>query len=68
MSAFGGKADVIQGVAKCPLIAKSGHIAANHLTQPLTGSTGAILMNGTGLVSVNYGLPSRRRPHPRQHR
>jgi len=26
MSAFGGKADVIQGVAECPLIAKSGHI------------------------------------------
>ena len=25
MSAFGGKADVIQGVAECPLIAKSGH-------------------------------------------
>ena len=24
MSAFGGKADIIQGVAKCPLIAKSG--------------------------------------------
>ena len=28
MSAFGGKADVIQGVVKCPLIAKSGR----HLT------------------------------------
>ena len=27
MSAFGGKADVIQGVAKCPLIAKSGHLS-----------------------------------------
>jgi hypothetical protein len=27
MSAFGGKADVIQGVAECPLIAKSGHWA-----------------------------------------
>ncbi len=25
MSAFGGKADVIQGVAECPLIANSGH-------------------------------------------
>ncbi len=25
MSAFGGKADVIQGVTECPLIAKSGH-------------------------------------------
>ena len=25
MSAFGGKADVIQGVAECPLIAISGH-------------------------------------------
>ena len=25
MSAFGGKADIIQGVAECPLIAKSGH-------------------------------------------
>ena len=25
MSAFGGKADVIQGLAECPLIAKSGH-------------------------------------------
>ena len=25
MSAFGGEADVILGVAKCPLIAKSGH-------------------------------------------
>ncbi len=28
MSAFGGKADVIQGVAECPLIAISGHSAA----------------------------------------
>ncbi len=27
VSAFGGKADVIQGVAECPLIAKSGHKA-----------------------------------------
>ena len=27
MSAFGGKADVIQGVAECPLIAISGHTA-----------------------------------------
>ena len=25
MSAFGGKADIIQGVAECPLIARSGH-------------------------------------------
>ncbi len=25
MSAFGGKADVIQGVGECPLIAISGH-------------------------------------------
>ena len=25
MSAFGGKADMIQGGAECPLIAKSGH-------------------------------------------
>ena len=25
MSAFGGKADIIQGMAECPLIAKSGH-------------------------------------------
>jgi hypothetical protein len=25
MSAFGGKAEVIQGVRKSPLIAKSGH-------------------------------------------
>ncbi len=25
MSAFGGKADIIQGVAECPLIAISGH-------------------------------------------
>jgi len=25
MSAFGGKADIIQGMARCPLIAKSGH-------------------------------------------
>ncbi len=25
MSAFGGKADVIQGVGECPLIANSGH-------------------------------------------
>ncbi len=25
MSAFGGKADVIQGVTECPLIAISGH-------------------------------------------
>ena len=29
MSAFGGKADVNQGVAECPLIAKSGHWWAN---------------------------------------
>ena len=29
MSAFGGKADVIQGVAECPLIATSGHWWAN---------------------------------------
>ena len=28
MSAFGGKADIIQGVVKCPLIAKSGHTNA----------------------------------------
>ena len=27
MSAFGGKADIFQGVAECPLIAKSGHSA-----------------------------------------
>ena len=27
MSAFGGKAEVIQGVAECPLIANSGHSA-----------------------------------------
>jgi hypothetical protein len=26
MSAFGGKAEIIYGVAKSPLIAKSGHI------------------------------------------
>ncbi len=26
MSAFGGKAEVIQGVAKSPLIAKGGHM------------------------------------------
>ncbi len=26
MSAFGGKADVIQGVAEGPLLAKSGHL------------------------------------------
>ncbi len=26
MSAFGGKADLIQGVSECPLIAKSGHL------------------------------------------
>ncbi len=26
MSAFGGKADIFQGVAKCPLIATSGHL------------------------------------------
>jgi len=25
MSAFGGKADIIQGVVECPLIARSGH-------------------------------------------
>ena len=25
MSAFGGKADIIQGVGECPLIAISGH-------------------------------------------
>ncbi len=29
MSAFGGKADVNQGVAECPLIANSGHWWAN---------------------------------------
>ena len=29
MSAFGGKADVIQGVAECPLLAISGHWWAN---------------------------------------
>ncbi len=29
MSAFGGKADVIQGMAECPLIAISGHWWAN---------------------------------------
>ncbi len=33
MSAFGGKADIIQGVAKSPLIAKSGHSA------PYSGTT-----------------------------
>jgi len=26
MSDFGGKADVIQGVAGCPLIANNGHL------------------------------------------
>ena len=26
MSAFGGRADIIQGVAECPLIARSGHL------------------------------------------
>ena len=30
MSALGGKADIIQGVAKCLLIARSGH----RITQP----------------------------------
>jgi len=29
MSAFGGKADVIQGVGECPLLAISGHWWAN---------------------------------------
>ena len=28
MSAFGGKADLFQGAAECPLIAKSGHTDA----------------------------------------
>ncbi len=32
MSAFGGKADVIQGVAECPLLATSGH-SAPHLAR-----------------------------------
>ena len=31
MSAFGGKADIIQGVAECPLIAKSGHTTLGRL-------------------------------------
>ena len=34
MSAFGGKADVIQGVAECPLIAISGHSKG---TRPILG-------------------------------
>ena len=29
MSAFGGRADIIQGAPKSPLIAKSGHIPEN---------------------------------------
>ena len=44
MSAFGGKADVIQGVAECPLIAKSGH-----------WDEGIIAMNFKGIWKIsNY--------------
>jgi len=31
MSAFGGKADIIQGAAKSPLIAISGHAGGGYL-------------------------------------
>ena len=32
MSTFGGKADIIQGVAECPLIAISGHYRRGSLS------------------------------------
>ena len=38
MSAFGGKADIFQGVAECPLLAKSGH--------PGDGKKSEIFKNG----------------------
>ncbi len=33
-SAFGGKADIIKGVGKSPLIARSGHVVGNELILP----------------------------------
>ncbi len=46
MSALGGKADVIQGVAECPLLAKSGHLL--NYTAPV--SEGLLYGNST----INY--------------
>ncbi|PPR71675.1 MAG: hypothetical protein CFH03_01924, partial [Alphaproteobacteria bacterium MarineAlpha3_Bin2] len=36
-SAFGGKADIIQGLAKSPLIAKSGHFSNTAPLKPIPG-------------------------------
>ena len=46
MSAFGGKADIIQGVAKCPLIAKSGHESMS--TNVRGADTGGRISKKTG--------------------
>ena len=44
MSAFGGKADVIQGVPECPLIAISGHKAEK--TDGKVKTAGEVRLNG----------------------
>ena len=44
MSAFGGKADIIRGVAECPLIAISGHKAEK--TDGKVKTAGEVRLNG----------------------
>ncbi len=58
MSAFGGKADVIQGVAECPLIAISGHCMSG-----CNGGGPAELARGCVPRSWQYvGTPSGQAP------
>ncbi len=49
MSAFGGKADVIQGVAECPLIAISGHSTWRGFHQQISPIMGQIVIYRTNL-------------------
>ena len=56
MSAFGKKADIFQGVAKSPLIAKSGHL----LTRPV-GCPGAANSPKLGDRTAAEGKPLQRR-------
>ena len=63
MSAFGGKADVIQDVVKCPLIAISGHwdaLAAatfKNIGMPVVGAVHSIKIRYSSLPFFNY-LPN----------
>ncbi len=50
MSAFGGKADIIQGMAKGPLIAKSGH--SDGFKQQL----GGILLTRSQTVPFGFAI------------